>query len=253
MLLAGQNAIVYGAAGRIGTAMSTAFAREGAKVHLTGRTAATLDALADKIRADGGRAKTAVVDALDEDAVNAHADAVAAADGSVDISVCVIGIADHQGTPLAEMALEDFERPIRLAVRSTFLTARAAARHMIPRRSGVILTFGGNGGGEPMRDYSIGGLQVALNAVDFLRRQLAAELGQHGIRVLGLHCGGIAEGLPADMPAAPVITDMIVAKTMLKRAATFADVGNVAVFAASDLAASMTSTSLNITAGAVSD
>jgi|SRR5882757_1593102 len=252
MLLAGKNAIVYGAAGRIGTAMSTAFAREGAKVHLTGRTAKTLDALADKIRSDGGRAETAVVDALDEQAVDEHAAAVAANDGSVDISVCVIDVADHQGTPLAEMVLEDFERPIRIAVRSTFLTARAAARHMIRQRSGVILTFGGDGGGEPMRDYSIGGLQVALNAVDFLRRQLAAELGQHGIRVLGLHCGGIAEGLP-DFDAREIITDMIVAKTMLKRAATFADVGNVAVFAASDLAAAMTSTSLNITCGAVSD
>jgi 3-oxoacyl-[acyl-carrier protein] reductase len=253
MLLTGKNAIVYGAAGRIGTAMSTAFAREGAKVHLTGRTAETLDALADKIRADGGRAETAVVDALDEAAVDQHADAVAANDGSVDISVCLIDIADHQGTPLAQMSLADFERPVHNAVRSTFLTARAAARHMIRQRSGVILTFGGNGGGEPMRDYSIGGLQVALNAVDFLRRQLAAELGQHGVRVLGLHTGGIAEGLPAELDAKYHISDMLVAKTMLKRTATFADVGNVAVFAASDLAASMTSTSLNITCGAVSD
>ncbi|MEV6608076.1 SDR family oxidoreductase [Kutzneria sp. NPDC051319] len=253
MLLAGKNAIVYGAAGGIGTAMSTAFAREGAKVHVTGRTEKTLAALADRIRADGGQAETAVVDALDEDAVNAHADAVAAKDGSVDISVSVIDIADHQGTPLADMTLADFERPIHIAVRSTFVTARAAARHMIRQHSGVILTFGGDGGGEPMRDYSIGGLQVALNAVDFLRRQLASELGQHGIRVLGLHSGGIPEGLPPDLDARYGISDMLVAKTMLKRAATFADVGNVAVFAASDLAASMTATSLNITAGAVSD
>jgi 3-oxoacyl-[acyl-carrier protein] reductase len=253
MLLTGKNAIVYGAAGGIGAAMSTAFARAGAKVHLTGRTAKTLDALAERIRADGGQAEAAVVDALDEDAVNAHADAVAAKDGSVDISVCVIDIADHQGTPLVDMVLEDFERPLRIAVRSTFITARAAARHMIRQRSGVILTFGGDGGGEPMRDYSIGGLQVALNAVDFLRRQLAAELGQHGIRVLGLHTGGVPEGIPAELDARYGITDSIVAKTMLKRAATFADVGNVAVFAASELAASMTATSLNITGGAVSD
>lgn len=253
MLLAGKNAIVYGAAGTIGAAMSTAFAREGATVHLTGRTAKTLDALAERIRAEDGRAETAVVDALDEQAVTAHADAVAAGHGSVDISVCLIDIADHQGTPLVDMALEDFERPIRTAVRSTFLTARAAARHMIRQRSGVILTFGGDGGGEPIRDYSIGGLQVALNAVDFLRRQLAAELGQHGVRVLGLHTGGIAESLPADFDGRQAIVDMLVGKTMLKRAATLADVGNVAVFAASDLAAAMTATSLNITCGAVSD
>ena len=253
MLLAGKNAIVYGAAGRVGTALSTAFAREGAKVHLVGRTAKTLDALADRIRTDGGQAETAVLDALDEDAVNRHAGAVAAAEGSVDISVCVIDVADHQGTPLVDIALEDFERPIRIAVRSTFLTARAASRHMIRQGSGVILTFGGNGGGEPIRDYSIGGLQVALNAVDFLRRQLAAELGRHGVRVLGLHTGGLPESLPADFDGRQAITDMIVDKTMLKRAATFADVGNVAVFAASDLAAAMTATSLNITCGAVTD
>ena len=253
MLLEGRNAIVYGAAGQVGTALATAFAREGARVHLAGRTAKTLDEVADRIRAAGGHAETAVLDALDEAAVDAHADAVAAGSGSVDISVNVIGIADAQGTPLAEMSLQDFERPVRIAVRSTFLTTRAAARHMIRQRSGVILTFGGDGGGEPIRDYSIGGLQVALAAVDFLRRQLAAELGGYGIRVLMLHTAGIAEGRPEDFAGRDEITEMIVGKTMLKRAATFADVGNVAVFAASDLAAAMTGTSLNITAGAVTD
>jgi NAD(P)-dependent dehydrogenase (short-subunit alcohol dehydrogenase family) len=253
MLLEGKNAIVYGAAGNVGTALATAFAREGARVHLAGRTGTTLDELADRIRTDGGRAETAVLDALDPAAVDEHADAVAASRGSVDISVNVIDIGDVQGTPLVEMSLEDFEQPIHIATRSTFLTARAAARHMIRQRSGVILTFGGDGGGEPMRDYAVGGLQVALNAVDFLRRQLAAELGTHGIRVLALHTGGIPESLPGDVAAREDITNMIVGKTMLKRAATFADVGNVAVFAASDLARSMTATSLNITCGAVTD
>ncbi|MFC4562458.1 SDR family NAD(P)-dependent oxidoreductase [Nocardiopsis mangrovi] len=253
MLLDAKNAIVYGGGGRVGTALATAFAREGAKVHLAGRTRATLDAVAERIRADGGRAETAVLDALDEAAVDEHADAVAAGSGSVDISVSVIDVADVQGTPLVGMSLADFERPVRIATRSTFITARAAARHMVRQRSGVILTFGGDGGGEPIRDYAIGGFQVALGAVDVLRRQLAAELGEYGIRVLALHTGGITESLPEDFGAREAITDMIVGKTMLKRAATFADVGNVAAFAASDLARSMTATSLNITAGAVTD
>lgn len=253
MLLEGKNAIVYGAAGQVGSALVTAFAGHGAKVHLAGRTRRALDAVADRVVADGGLAETAVVDALDEAAVDEHADAVAAGSGSIDISVNVIDVADVQGTPLAEMSLQDFEQPIRIATRSTFLTTRAAARHMIRQRSGVILTFGGDGGGEPIRDYWIGGFQVALVAVDFLRRQLAAELGGYGIRVLGLHTGGIVEGLPDSLPEREAITEMIVGKTMLNRAATFADVGNVAVFAASDLAASMTATSLNITCGAVTD
>lgn len=107
MLPEGRNAIVYGAAGQVGTAIATAFAREGARVHLAGRTGEKLDELADRVRAE-----TAVLDALDESAVDEHADAVATSSGSVDISVNVIGIADAQGTPLAEMSLADFERPL---------------------------------------------------------------------------------------------------------------------------------------------
>ncbi|PXY30241.1 3-oxoacyl-ACP reductase [Prauserella sp. PE36] len=253
MLLRSKNAIIYGGAGAVGGAVATAFAREGATVHLAGRTRKTLDEVAERIRASGGRAETAVLDALDEDAVDAHADAVAATAGSIDVSLNVIGYEDVHGTPLVEMSLEDFDRPIRNATRSTFLTTRAAARHMIRQRSGVILTFGGDGGREPIRDYYIGGFQVALGSLDILRRQLAAELGEYGIRVLTLHTGGITETLPEDFEGRDAIVDMIVGKTMLKRAATFAEVGNVAAFAASDLASSMTSASLNITCGAVSD
>ncbi|MEU6641788.1 SDR family oxidoreductase [Saccharomonospora sp. NPDC046836] len=253
MLLAGKNAIVYGAAGAIGTAVATAFAREGATVHLAGRTKSRLNAVAEKIRAAGGQAETAVVDALDEARVDEHADAVAATAGSIDVSFNLIGYEDVHGTPLAEMSLEDFDRPIRIATRSMFLTTRAAARQMIKQRSGVILTFGGDSGRDPMRDYYIGGFQVALGAVDGLRRQLAAELGPHGIRVLTLHTGGITDAIPQDYVHHDEIEQMVVGKTMLGRAASFADVGNVAVFAASDLAASMTATALNISCGATAD
>lgn len=66
MLLEGKNAVIYGAGGAIGGAVATAFAREGATVHLTGRTLAPLEAVAERIRAEGGAAATAQVDALDE-------------------------------------------------------------------------------------------------------------------------------------------------------------------------------------------
>jgi enoyl-[acyl-carrier-protein] reductase (NADH) len=124
---------------------------------------------------------------------------------------------------------------------------------MIRQSSGVILTFGGDGGGNPIRDYSIGGFQVALNAADALRRQWAAELGRYGVRVIGIHTGGLLETLPKDFPGREGIEQSIVGPTLLKRAATLTDVGNVAVFAASDLAASMTGTTFNITCGAVVD
>ena len=75
------------------------------------------------------------------------------------------------------------------------------------------------------------------------RRQLASELGAHGIRAVTLQTGGVPE----------TITEMIVEQTMLKRAATLEDVGNVAAFAASDYARTMTATALNISCGAIVD
>jgi 3-oxoacyl-[acyl-carrier protein] reductase len=71
------------------------------------------------------------VDALDEQAVDAHADAEA---GSLDISFNLISQGDVQGTPMAEMELGDFIRPVFTAMTTTFLTSRAAARHMIRQR-----------------------------------------------------------------------------------------------------------------------
>jgi NAD(P)-dependent dehydrogenase (short-subunit alcohol dehydrogenase family) len=247
--LEGRNAIIYGGGGRIGGAVARAFAREGATVHLAGRTLAPLQAVAGDIRAAGGSAQTAQVDALDAAAVDAHADAVAASAGSIDISFNLISHGDVQGTPLAEMALEDFERPVHTAVRTMFLTATAAARHMIRQGSGVILVFGGDG--DPPRGHHLGGLQVAFGAMECLRRSLASELGPHGIRVVTLQTGGVPETIPAGFPRRDAIVDDIVGRTMLGRAATLADVGAVAAFAASDQARTITASAINITCGSV--
>ena len=251
MLLENKTAVVYGGAGAVGGAVARAFAREGATVHLAGRTRKTLDAVAKEIRAAGGRAETAELDAYDEQAVDAHADAVVAASGSLDISMNVVQHGDVQGTPLVEMAVDDFLAPVLNGLRTTFLTARAAARHMVPRGSGAILVFGGYG--DPMRDYFVGGLQVGFQALDSFRRQLAVELGRHGVRVLTLQTGGVPETIPENVGGRAEIVDSIVGSTALRRAASLEDVGNVAAFAASDWARTMTGTALNITCGSEID
>jgi NAD(P)-dependent dehydrogenase (short-subunit alcohol dehydrogenase family) len=251
VLLDAKNAVIYGGGGAIGGAVARAFAREGATVYLAGRTRARLDRVAEDIRAAGGSAETAEVDALDEASIDAHADAVVARGGSLDVSFNLISHGDVQGTPLAQMRLEDFERPVWTAVRSMFLTSKAAARHMIGQRDGVILAFGGYG--DPMPN--LGGLQVAFGAMESLRRNLACELGPYGIRVVTLQTGGVPDSIPSDFDPSlrAEITKQIEDKTMLNRAATLADVGNVAVFAASDLARSITGTKLNTTCGAEVD
>jgi NAD(P)-dependent dehydrogenase (short-subunit alcohol dehydrogenase family) len=249
-LLQGRNAIIYGGGGAIGGAVARAFAREGARVHLAGRTPERLEVVAEEIRAAGGSAETAPLDALDQAAVDRHADAVAAG-GGIDISFNLISHGDVQGTPLVDMPLDDFEAPVITAVRSTFITATAAARHMIRRGSGVILIFGGYG--DPPPGLHLGGLQVAFQALEAMRRSLASELGPHGIRVLTLQTGGIPESIPEDLPMREPITAAIAGRTMLGRPATLEDVGNVAAFAASDRARAMTAAALNITCGSVVD
>ena len=252
MLLDNKSAVIYGGDGSIGGAVARAFAREGARVFLAGRTRATLEEVADAVRSAGGAAEIAEVDALDEEAVDRHADAIAAEAGGIDISFNLITHPHTHGTPLADMAVDDFMAPLATAARTTFLTARAAARHMIPRCSGVILAFGGPGDRSgPMRDYYLGGTQVAFDAIETIRRQLAVELGPHGVRVVTLASGGVAESLPEGFEGRQAIVGMIEGQTLLGRAATLEDVGNAAAFAASDWARAMTAAIVNISAGAL--
>ena len=252
MLLENRNAVIYGGGGAIGGAVARAFGREGATVFLAGRTQETLDAVAGDIRDAGGSAETAIVDALDQDAVEKHADAVVDEGGSLDISMNLITHPYAHGTPVIEMELDDFEPAYTVALRTNFITTRAAGRRMAAQDSGgVILFFGGSG--EPMRDYFIGSTQIAFEALESLRRQLATELGRQGVRAVSLQTGGIPDAIPSEVPGRDEIVEPMNEATMLGRAATLEDVGNAAVFAASSWGRTLTGTKVNITCGTFTD
>jgi NAD(P)-dependent dehydrogenase (short-subunit alcohol dehydrogenase family) len=247
VLLNDKVAVIYGGGGKVGSGVAGAFAREGARVFLAGRTLAPLERAAAEL----GAAGVAELDVMDAEAVDAHADAVVAAAGRIDISFNLISHGYVQGRPLVAMEPEDYAGPVESAVRSTFLTARAAARHMIPQRSGVILAFGG--AANPSRGAHLGSLQVALHAVEAMRRQLASELGPYGIRTVTLLTSGIAETIPAGVARRDEMVAGIERSTLLGRAATLEDVGNVAAFAASDHARTITGASINISCGTFFD
>jgi 3-oxoacyl-[acyl-carrier protein] reductase len=244
LLLASKTAIVYGAAGAIGSAVARAYAREGAEVHLTGRTEASLAQVAEQIRNEGGAARVAGLDVLDQAAVQQHADAVATSSG-IDICFNATSNDDVQGTALAEMPFDDFMRPVTKSVAAHFIVATAVARHMATRGSGVILVMAGGREAIPQ----LGGSHVAWAALAGLCRQLAAELGPDGIRVAWLLSPGSTDS--DDHSAAPGATNT--AGLLLARRPSYDDVANIAVFAASDWARTMTATELNFTAGAVID
>ena len=86
-----------------------------------------------------------------------------------------------------------------------------------------------------------------------MRRQLAVELGPHGIRVVTLASGGVPESVPGEAGARDEIVEMIEAQSLLGRAATLEDVGNAAVFAASDWARTLTAAIVNVSCGALID
>ncbi|RSM70784.1 KR domain-containing protein [Kibdelosporangium aridum] len=246
MLLENKTAVIYGGGGAIGGAMASAFASEGARVFLAGRTPANLETVADRIRAEGGQAETAVVDALDASAVNDHIDAVVEKTGSVDISVNVI-TQDAIFQPLADISTPDFVAAIAKGLTTQLITTKAAARHMVKQESGVLLFFGGSD--HANTSPGLGNVQIGFDAIESLRRQWAVELAPHGIRTVTLLTGGIVDTFP-DVPEMQAARQSIIDASPLKRAATMADVGSVAAFVASDKGRSITSTQVNISVGA---
>lgn len=261
MLLKNKNAIIYGAGGGIGGGVARTFAREGARVFLAGRSRERLEAVATDIIAAGGGAEVAEVDALDEHAVEENARMVASQAGSIDVSFNLITRGDVQGIPLVDMTAADLARAVVAGLTANFLTARAAARYMVKQGSGVILmlTSGSSSGGTPM----MGSTSPADAATEAFMRSLAAELGPHGVRVLGLWTAGVAETLTPEKIAsvnsnmvldAEGIKNVIAAiagMTMLRRAPGLAQVAEVAAFLASDRAGGMTGTITNVTCGMI--
>jgi len=263
VLLEKKNAIVYGAGGAVGSAVAQAFAAEGARVFLAGRTGAALEVIADKIRASGGVAEVAIVDAMDEDAVETHADAVVRSAGSLDISFNAISLPQRgiQGTRIVDLSPAAFDQPIATYPRANFLTARAAARRMTEQGSGVIVMITAS----PSRTAVplMGGMAPAWAAIEGLSRGLAAELGPHGVRVVCLNAAGMPEtpqlhevyGLHAE--AHGISRDAFAGRmadlTLRKQLPTVAEIADVAAFVASDRSSAMTGAVANLTGGLIAD
>jgi NAD(P)-dependent dehydrogenase (short-subunit alcohol dehydrogenase family) len=263
MLLQDKVAVIYGAGGAVGGAVARAFAAEGARLFLTGRQRAPVEEVAKDIVAAGGSADVAEVDALDEQAVDQHLQSVVDKTGRVDISFNAVGIPDAEilGVPLVELDLERFSLPITAYTRSYFLTARLAARHMIPKKSGVIMTVTAipSRTGTPLQ----GGYPPAQAAKEALTRGLSAELAPQGIRVVGLRPNGIPETATLREAFEPRATALgvtweqwqasLAARTHTRRLSTLAELANVAAFMASDQASGMTGTTVNLTMGSLDD
>ncbi len=261
MILQDKVVVIYGAGGAIGGTVARAFAREGAKVFLTGRLLAPVEAVAKDIVSSGGSAVAAEVDALDEQALDRHLQSVMEQACSVDISFNAVGIPDEKtaGIPLVEIRAEQFSLPITAYTTSYFLTARLAARYMIPNKSGVIMTVTALPGRTGTRLN--GGYGAAQAAKDALTRDLSVELAPQGIRVVSLRPHGLPETstLKASFEAKALdmtweqYQELLASSTHPQRIMKLDEVANMAVFLASDKASGMTGTTVNLTMGRLDD
>lgn len=265
-LLEKKTAVIYGGSGAIGSAVARAFAGEGAEVHLVGRDERRLDVVAASVAAVGGAVKVAALDVFDQEAVERHAEAVAASAGGIDVALNAVSVPHDQGTGLADLELEEFLRPVDGFLRSLFITSKAVARHMGGDRRGVILTLS-----EPGAKLAVGGILghgVSAAGKDAFTRLLAAELAPRNVRVVGIRPHAVVDAPDAGSYTADLFRAMassagwtveqflaqgLLPGTLLQRLPTLAEVAATAAFLASDHAATMTGTIVNLTGGALVD
>lgn len=263
MLLENKIAVIYGAAGGVGSVVARTFAREGAQLFLAGRTLASVQTLANEIVLAGGKAEAASLSALDEHAVNAFLDDVVKKAGRVDISFTSIAVPQPgvQGLPLLQLPVDDFMMPVDAYTRSYFITARAAAQRMVAQKSGVLLAHVP----EVTRIGAglVGGMAPSWAAKEVMNRNFSAELAQHGVRAVTIRSTGLPETKTIETvfslhAKAMGITreefqGFIESRTHTKHSTTIQQVADAMAFAASDRAGSMTASTMNLTGGLVVD
>lgn len=253
MILKNKSAVIFGAGGSLGGAVARAFSSAGARVFISGRTIASVQQVADEVNHAGGKADAHQVDALDKEAVEDYLNSIAQGGNSINICFNAIGLQDTQDVPLTRMLLDDFLRPISIAMKTQFITSTTCARIMMKQKSGVILSLTATPGG--IGYPNVGGFGPACCAIEGFSRNLASELGPYGIRVVNMRSAGSPDSRPFKEALAhggdevQGFISKLEEDTMLKELPMMADIANVATFLASDMAAKITGVTIDVTAG----
>jgi 3-oxoacyl-[acyl-carrier protein] reductase len=247
--LTGKVAVVTGGSGGIGAATCRLLAANGAKVAVNGRDPARIDTVVSAIRAAGGQAVGVAADCTDPAAVQRLRQQVEQEPGPADVVAAFVGGGRARPGPVAEIPEQDWHSTVDGTLTATFLTLKSFLPGMIQRRRGAILTMASSAARLP--GLGAPAPYVAAKAgVIMLTRQVASEVGRHGVRVncLAPHTiltEHIHQRAPEEWRR------QMAAAVPLARLGTPEDVAQAAVFLASDSAAWITGVTLDVAGGYV--
>ncbi len=260
-----KTAVVIGGSGAIGSAVGHALARQGAHVHLGARNSERLERAAHAIRAAGGTVHTFEVDALDGPATSERIAQVAGRTGGIDIVVNATSFMHDQGKEIDDLSLAEFMQGVAPFLSAQFNICKAAAPHMGGERGGAIITVVAPAGRMAAPGHL--GHIVGCAGLEAFTKTLASELGPRNIRVLCLRSHAISDAVEAGSYTRELFAPKARAMgltvqdwlggaaqgTMLRRLPTLSQVAETVAFLASDHAAAMTATAVNVTGGATLD
>jgi len=254
-------AVVFAASGEIAGAVARSFSLHGAKVYVTARNLEAVKALAQEIKANGGQAEAAKVDALNETEIDDFLKEVVAENGKLDVVFNGIGVNYNEmgGRPPTTLAtFEQFMAPMEKICGSQFLTSRVAAKYMMQTGSeGTILLL--TAALSRSKLSNVAGITAASAAVEGLTRAMAAEWGADSIKVICICTGALMEtkrisgwidaaakehGIPSEQ-----LVMQYKAFDILKTSPTLKQVGETAAFLASETGVAFNSHVVDVDCG----
>ncbi|MDK3071528.1 SDR family oxidoreductase [Sedimentitalea sp. JM2-8] len=245
MRLDGKTAIVTGGASGFGAGIVRKFVAEGARVMIADINGDAARAMASDM-GDGVLAQT--VDVGDGASVQAMADAALSAFGGLDILVNNAGVT-HLPTPMEEVSEDEFDRVVRVNMKSVYLTARALVPHMKSRGTGAILNIASTAGVSPRP--RLNWYNASKGWMITATRTMAVELAPDGVRVNALNpVAGETPLLKSFLGEdTPEMRAKFLATIPLGRFSQPEDLGNAACFLCSDEASMITGVAMEVDGG----
>jgi len=243
-LLTGKVAIVTGASRGIGAATARAFAAAGAIVTLAARDEAALALAARDIQDSGGQALVAPTDVGDASAVERLVARTLDRYGRLDLAFNNAGDG-HLPAPLAEIAIEDFDRAVRGTLRGTFLSMRYEIPAMLASGGGAIVNMSSTAGLEGVRGMA--GYCGGKHGVIGLTQTAALDYATHNIRVNAIAPGPILTHRLAGLSDAA--REPVVRAVPMRRIGQPEEVAALVVWLCSDQASFITGTTIPIDGG----